>query len=805
MSLPSITYRAHANQLIYSCIESHREIWEANTAAESYMINMEAPLPQEELTEKAKWAANFNYGRGLNIIKRLVKENTTEITRSISLMDIEMRKFDKTKDTQKIYGFLAIPELKKEIAERIAYVYADFIDKEQIFNTFVSRAEYMNFLFGYAAAVRGDEGYLPDIVHFKDIGFEDHTNINDIQRFVVFETMKGDFFFTKLMELKDYFTTKEITEAMEGGFFTLNPEEETVVDKDGWNPEGVLEIVCACFSSNPEAVKFLKEHTNWQQTEENPHCHFSTWDNIYALTQKMGNDWCLSNINNIYTARCYEIGEDGLHEARIYINNATQDIERSNYSQVRNIFYYKCHADCSQSEAISMVYDFGIDGSNFIHEIKGACYPLCQHAIRFDVEQNNLKDSAFISNTIWIQTVGTGQINRSAEMSIAGGIGMVSQNIEFVQMKQRVDLSDNMLAIQQEKQEFNENFTRHQPQTSLSNRPTKDEVSFVNAEAYSQRNADIPFKLKAYSKIIFNAFRKLIGDDYISSNFEKDRERFINKFISEFEDLDLTKEQILKILKCVESIDITPVLSDREAISQALSFAATGAARRRLTKMYLLSYGFRINQIRSYIDSEDYGTDASIVSFENDLFERTSEVTFGLNQDHILHLNGHFYKMDRRMQGVTAGEDPVIALNVLRNGLINCRLHINALATLPFYKKQIKEYEQYYKMFEKELQALAQDLDQQRQKAQQNGQQGGQMQISPELQQKLRESEIKLKDKLRTSAMRTQQAQEQKIQNQQFNQQLKAEDAQFKRSLEQMKAETLVNATLMQKSAEMAR
>lgn len=791
-----ITSKQDANRLINACVSAHRNAWDSALDSEDYVIRMRAPMDPEKLQEKAIWAHNYNYGKGRNELKRAVKQNVQEIAKSISLLEVNFVKFNKKKHNTKLLNFIQVPELRQAVEERIAYTLGEFIEQDQSFNLFISKAEYMTFMFGYAPVCGDSASYVPNVVHFCDIGFDDHTPLNDVQKFVLFETKKASYYFDKLRSIVKNDIPSDVL---------LDECDDSYITKDGWNKEELITLVCNVFNDQ-DGLPLSELRIAKGITDQNVKVKYENWEDIALINDRMGYSWCLANLNNIQIARCFEISRQCVNEVVVHLSSTDNRGNRSEYTSNKGILQYKKHPKAFQDDLINLVYDFSVDGSTYIHDVSGASRVLAEHSQRYDLKVNAREDSQYLASLIWFSSNSGAAITRIGDgISIGGGIAVMSDvGFEPIEFKQRIDNSDLSVSVIQEQQVFDETFSNWKPNTRLSNRPTKDEVQFINAEAYAQRSGDVPFKLKAYSKIITNAFRKLASGKFMSYNLEAQQQKFIAMLEQEFSDEGLTKEEIYKILAEVDCVKISPVLSDREAIAQAMSFAGTSQSRKWLTKMLLLSYGFSPMQVRSMIELEEYGTDASIAALENVAFETTAEVAFGIGQDHMLHLNAHFYRFDRKIKGVQEGEDPVVAFNTLRNGLQNTAKHIQAMATNVFYRNNIKDYQKWQKMFENDLKELGQMLDQMKNQAQQEGGAGNQ-QISPELRQKLMENDIKLREKLRTQQIRTEQAQKQRIEQQQFNQKLQQQKADFDSKLKAQKTQSEIESTLAKTAAEMAK
>jgi len=795
-----IRNKIDASAVINAAISSHSRTWDMAKQTEDYVINMSPPFDDEKLKDTANWSANWNYGKGRAEAQQIITKNSTEITKAISLCDIVFENFDKKKHSKdKVYEFLSIEEMRASFAERIGAAFSEsVIERTQKIDTLVKRSEYECTLFGYASVVKDYNAVFPNVIPYTSIAFEDHTNVDDVGIFVVFDCIKGSYIYNILSQIKKDKESKEESYYSHGDgcpSFTSS----------GWNEDALEEIVCSIYNTKEEALSTL--NAGIEKTKDGGWSKkYTTWEDVSLLSKAMGDFWCAINMNNIHLAKVFEIFSNGdVVENYCALSSSTGSEVRS-ASLITDILFYKKRTNVKQKELINIVRDVTIDGSVYIHDIKGSGKTIGESTLRYDMLRNSIQDKLMLSGSTWVYAPN-GIVGNNMKVQVIGGLVSVGQGTEIVPNLIKQDLSYHIDALRIEQSEQQSNMTHIKPNVNLSNRPTKDEVNFINSEALSTRMSDIPQKLKSYSNIITSIFKALFSDDILNDNDESLKEEFISHLLAEFSDLSVEKEDIIKILKCVSIVRVSPVMSDREAISAALGVASTATARQRLTRMFLSTFGFSRSQVKDIMEAESYGRDAELAAIENSMFENTREVVFGIGQDHIAHLQAHFYKIDQKLAGLQSGEDPVRAHLYITNALTNTRLHVDGISKSPFYKDQAKDYIKVQKYFETKLQELASELDaakQKMQQQQQDGQQQGEPQLDPETKNKFYLDKIKLIEKINSARSRTQVMQEMKQQSFELDQELKKQKAQADIENRKEKTRVDIDSKLAQKSVEMS-
>ncbi len=807
-----ITKTIEATCIINAAIRSHLASWKQSLETEKYVIKCDPPFNDEEQKDKGlSWQSNWNYGKGKARAEQVITKNVTEVSKAITLLDILFESFDKKKHKDSIYEFLLIPEMRADFAERIgAAFFETVLERTQEMDSVVRRGEYESFLFGYAACVHDQTSIFPTVQPYANIAFEDHTDPENVGRFVIFDIVKGEYLYNIYKNIRSKNTSSEeaYEEAVEKQVYTYGdgcPE----FTSSGWNEHALLLLICEQFNLREDCLGCLLDGKNKKNDEGVWAKTFTTWEDISLLEAKMSPYWCQINMNNIYLAKVFEIDADGT----IYENYCAMDgpvaFAPDYVAGVKfDILYHRKRPNMRQEHLINIIRDVNVENSVYIHDIKGNGSFVGESALRYDIFRNTLNDKFTLSGLPWIHTPGGGLMDKNTEVRVFGGMVMVGQGMEIVQNQIRVDLASHIQALQIEDAEYQQNMQHVQPRTQLSNRPTKDEVNFINSEAASVRASDIPQKLKVYTNIITRVLLNTV--DERMSLHAKDKlliDMFMSSLVDEFSDMNLSVENIKKILKCVTMAQVSPVMSDRDAIQSAMQITSTASARKRLQRMFLSTFGFSRRMIRDIMEAEDYGHDAELASIENNMFVNTREVVFGLGQDHITHLQAHYYKVDQMFNGLQAGEDPVRAHLYVTNALTNTALHVNAITNSVFYKDRAKDYIKIQKYFETKLKELSVELDKQRAAAQAEAkkgqQQNGPMNLPPEVQAKFYLDRIKLMEKINTSRQRTEVAQKLKLQNFALDQELKKQKANADLEMRKTKTQADVESSLAKKSVEM--
>jgi len=150
--------------------------------------------------------------------------------------------------------------------------------------------------------------------------------------------------------------------------------------------------------------------------------------------------------------------------------------------------------------------------------------------------------------------------------------------------------------------------------------------------------------------------------------------------------------------------------------------------------MMLIAKGMPIEEVNAAVpltqDKFANLQDNRVVAIENDMLFTTNEVILAGTDDHIIHIDGHFAKCGRVIEGVKQGSlSPVDAFKYLENNLAHTAGHIQMLGEDPFFNKKAQEYTMQFKQLVKakdEIKGLADKMMQEQQA------QAQQVQLDPE-------------------------------------------------------------------------
>lgn len=783
-----------ASAFISAAIGSHSDAWKRAMNTEEYVMEMKRPFVDDELKKAGiAWSNNYNYGKGRADVEQAVSSNAKEIFIAISLLELDFHRFDpeKYKKKDSIFAFLQYSEMKSDFAERIANCFAEILEQDSAIDIFLSQTEYNSFMWGYCPVTRDKFSYLGNPVHYTDIAFESRTAFDSIKKFAVFDVVKG----TTLMDI-----LVEDCKTISGKW---HKTDETLCS-NGWIKSQLVELCCSIFSENDEAREFLREkkfNGNKELT-----IRYESWEDIQSLVENKGQIWAGVNLNDVHVGKTYEFENGGYWETYSVMSSPASSQGDVNLvsASIKYVIFQKFHPNQTQEDLISLIKEFSINGSEYIHEMKGAGRFIAEESQRYDFKRNAIEDKLLLTGNINV-IMKDGLAGEKLKLRVIGGVTEWPEGAEMVPNQIRYDLQDHVQSIAMDDQAYHQRIQHYKPSLDLSSRPTKDEVQTLNAQFQDSRTKNIPFKLKDYSVVIFNAFKALVNNTFKEDRIKAKKELFFEKLIEEFSEFKLDKEDIVKILGCVENIRINPVIKDREAIQQAIQYAASGGAKRRLIKMFLMSFGFSRSQIKTFLDQEDYGDEAQVASFENNVFFNSSEVVFGSNQDHIIHLTAHFYKIDAMFKMLAQGDDPMRIFNYVVNALNNTKMHVLAIESNYFFKSRFKEFLKVQDYFEKKTKELAGLLDQAKKQAAQQATEGqqGEGDIPPELKHQFYLDRVKTLDKIERANMRDKDNQQRQEARFEFQSEMAMKKAELDADLKKKKVETDIELNQARKAADM--
>jgi len=735
-----------ANLIISAAIESHYGLWEKIHNSEEYIMNYKPPFDETKRKEqKISWSNNWNYGKGKMLVEQGVVSNVTEMFKTLSMMEIIFNRKGKSKE--KVYQFLDTDFLRYQIGRRIAEVFADILENDPRFQTFLTQIEYSSYMFGYCPIIRDKFTYLGRPISLKSIAFEDGTEFQEIRNFVVFDTMKAEILLQKLDQSLNLQSTEVESR---GQIFNIY--------ENGWIKEGMEEIFYDILSNCPEIAEDVKGGVYELRSKlEDGKIKITYWEDVETIRQEKGDTWLNININNVDIAKIFTTDGDEITETYIVASQYSSEMDTGCGEY---LLYQKNHGKKEYTEIINIIKEFAVSAENTIQSLTGVSKQIGQESLIYDFKRNAIEDKLLLSGNLLLSTVDDLSAEE-VELKVYGGVTILPPNASIAANQIRYDLNDHVNSLAFDDNELKKHSSHYNPQISLSNRPTKDEVQLKGSEHAYQKGTKIPFKLKDYSALFTNILRDLVDEVFFNPIDKNAKNKFIEELKYEFEEFGIDEGDIKLILKEIKAIQLHAVNNDINAIQTAMPFAQNTNGRTKLIRSFLIALGFSRQDVNMFIEVVEYGNQIEQAALENSAFYNTSEVVFDSSQDNIGHLNIHFAKIDRVIKGISGGEDIVKGFNYITNALTNTAKHVEAIRTSYFFKNRYKEFAQVQKQFEKTAKQISDIINKKKQENANSGQQG--MEIPPEELRKIQLLEWKAQKKEERTNFLTQQSAQRKL------------------------------------------
>lgn len=729
----SFTPNTRLSSLVNAAISSHNKLYRQIDEIEDQVVRMMPPYDADKLQdENADWANNWSFGKGKSQVERLVSQAQQQIANSFIMMSIDWEVFDMSKHKDAIYDFLRIPYLKKQIGQKIVRCFLEAIDKDKRVIPMIGQTEYNSILFGYGCNNPTPFSYLGESIHRRKLAFPPKSKETTVSTWITFDTISMPFLlevYTKILGLK-------------GQKFIDSARSNRDLFYSNWNIYELTRLLEIAYANLKEKHnvdnKILNDRTDIQ------------WPEV-GIYLKDSNCYTFVTCENIHIAKVKELSADRKEITEHYVvmdmsSDSEQGISAGDVLFKRKVKF-------KENEQLCLVRDFSVSPSQNLEDISGMGIMIAEMCMRYNRTINSVYDKVTLGDCLTMQQSSASGNSERAQLSVGGGQLVMPNGWTMTQEQYRPNLAPQMALIQREEEEYRKNTYHYDPQMNLTSRPTKDEVQARQAESMSVRNTRMPVKLIGYSSWLTRCIKNLTDNDYDTPEDKKVQDRFFALLNEELDKFGLSKENIKKVLRSIYSVSLRPVLTDINAIKEAMALADTEQARAYLQACYLIAIGFSREDISLILSAEFEMGQLEIASIENALFQTTGEIVFTPGQDHITHLNTHYPKLDREFQSLQQGKDPVMVFNYVGNSLENCEKHLEAIKMSPFYNKKFKEFLAIhnemlvrYKKLAQYVQQMKKQAEQQAQEAAQGQQQGGQAPpLTPDEQIEIRKAEQALK------------------------------------------------------------
>lgn len=702
-----------ALQIADEAVSSHQEYWDVIAACEEH-IDGKKPYDPDELKKKGMaWASNFNYGKARAKIEKNVSESVAKVSAALALGYVTFCNYEEKYKDDDVLSFLQDSEKRGIVASNIGVALASTLAKETRLSGWLNEIEYPSFSFGYCALVYDTFDWMPTPIHPRNIAFKPKTKPDDIKTWVTFKHVDASELYDRWIEAYNESVKVDTTES--------KPKR---IASSGWNLEALEEVLLHAYQGK----------INGQTV--------SSWDQVIPLYEESPSA-VIMDTQAIMIAKIYHKENNGrLTETYIPYGNLWQNGKHkttgTNFTCC-SLLFTKDRGVYNQRMFVALIRDSGYtSGDNYIQNLRGICKFSVEDSIRYNRGRNNMNNKmTFVGSPMFEQTnTGSGD---KFKLTVSQGFLLLPPSHQLLAHQPTFDVGSHINVLGFEEREFNRDTQQYDAsiQGRLTSRPNKGEVEQVTAEVKFTDAAKGNVKFKDYSAVFLSILQRLpkVKCKTQDKGYEG-KYRFYEEVKKNLAWLVKTDADINKILGVIDTFVFDPVTTNIETITIALQMAETPYARNRFKRMMLIAKGIPIEEVNIAVpltqDKFSNLQDSRVVAIENDMMFTTNEIILAGTDDHIVHIDGHFAKMAKIIDGVKQQAlSPVDAFKYLENNLSHTSGHIQLLGQDPMFNKKAQEYAAQFKDFVKaknDIQAIAEQMMQEQQaKAQQ-------VQLDPETQ-----------------------------------------------------------------------
>ncbi len=730
-----------AEQIVSNAVESHRTYHDIIRACQKH-IGGEKPIPPDELKKKGMaWVWNFNYNKASAKIEKGTAESISKVSSAISLGYVTFINFDEKKHRKDdVLSFLEDSQKRGIVASVLGYALYCTLSKETRLSGWLNEIEYPTYAFGFCALIYDKFDWMPEPTHPLNVAFKPKTKPDDIREWVTFKNVDA----TELFD-------RWITARNEKVQADKDPTARRITSS-GWNLEGLENVLLKAFSGK---TKDGKVPESWEQVVP-----------LYVNDPSL----VIGQTSNVSIAKIYHRELNGtLSEVYIPYNNTWQASDTRQVTvtvDVNQIIFSKNHGKYVQKNHITIIRDSGFTSeSGYIQDYRGIAKYAVEDGIRYNRVRNGIGNKMQFVGAPMFEPSNTGGSDKF-KVTVSQGFVLLPPSHNIIEKQPAFDINSHINVLRFEEGEFTRDTQQFDAsiQGRLTSRPNKGEVERVTAEVEFTDSAKNNIKFRDYAET-FNTVLTRIPSVKCKETDPgySGKKRFYEIVKKELGWLIETDAEVDKILKCIDSYTMDPVVGSIETITIAMQMAETPFARNRLKRMFLVAKGMPIEEVNIAVplitDKFTNLSDSRIAAFENDMFFTTNEVVISGTDDHIVHIDSHFAKAVRIIQGVQQQAlSPVDAFKYLENNLAHGRLHIDMLGQNPIYNTKAQEYEGQFKQL---IQAKDQIKKQAEAMMQQQQAEAQKMQLDPKTEAEIAEKNAKAQSDMQRKDWLAQQRTEQ--------------------------------------------
>jgi hypothetical protein len=706
--------------LVTEATNSHEGYWKLIKACQEH-ISGKKPVPPDELKKKGLgWVYNFNYNKARAKIEKGSAENVSKVSTALSLGYCTFRNFKDEDRKDKVLSFLEDENKRGIAASVIGYALYNTLSNETRLAGWLNEIEYPAYAFGYCALVTDKFDWIPTPTHPLNIAFKPNTKPEKIEVWVTYDLIEASELY------KRWVTAKNESIQQEQGI------KKRRITSSGWSLEGLEKILLKAFQGKVGENK----------TPE-------SWEEVVPLYRENASS-VISNTESVSIAKIFYKELNGtLSEIYIPWDNAWQ-ITKSregqtvvgSENQTNNIIFSKNHGTYEQKNHINLIRDSGFTSeAGCIQDLRGIAKFAVEDSIRYNRLRNGIGNKMqFVGSPMFEQPHS--QTGEQFKITVSQGFVLLPQSHNLVEKQPSFDISSHINVLRFEEGEHMRDTQQYDAtiQGRLTSRPNKGEVQRVTEEVEFTDSAKNNIKFRDYASVFLSVLTRMPKVKCKKGDIGFDgRKKFYETIKKNLPWLVKEDEDVNKLLSCIDSFMLLPVVASIETITIAIQMAETPMARNRLKRMLLVAKGFPIEEVNIAVpliaDKFTNFQDDRIAAFENDLFFTTNEIILSGTDDHIVHIESHIAKNGRVIKGANEGAlSPVDAFKFLENCLLHCIRHNEMLGADPVLNSKAQEYGEIIAQQMKAKDAIKSAAERMMQEQQARSQQ---VQIDPETQAKI--------------------------------------------------------------------
>lgn len=681
-----------ARKVVDNAVNVYHSYWELIHRCQEH-IKGQKPVPYHTLKAKGlSWVSNENFGKAKSKIEKNVASNITRTSQALALGYVTFRQFEESDKKDDALKFLEDEGLRGICASAVGSAFVSMLLKEHRLSNILNEIEYPAYTFGYCAMVcDNNDDWMYSPVHPMDIAFRPKSKPDDVKTWVIFKTVPAIDLYQKYIEAK-----KEHASMME------SDGDSIPIASSGWSIKGLEAVLFKAFRGTISNNGQDKNPESWAEIMR----EFASSPQIV-----------IENTQDVSIAKIYHRELDGTisvsyipydpnrnpkHDAKKFYSFATASTGDGN--AVAELLFFKNFGHCRQEDKLILIRDSGFSETSYIEDYRGIGPTAVRDSIRYNKTRNDMQDKLrFIGSPMFEKpTAASGE---TFKVTVGHGFSLIPQG--FMMEKQPTfDIGSHITMLRFEEGEYNRDIEHYDAslQGRLSSRPNRDEVQ-AQAREVNQLNTSKDYvKYGDYSMLFFKALKRL------AKKYEKEdvgyngQRRFFDELKKLIPQYAKTDDDVRKILGAIDSYKMEPVLSNTETITIAIQMAETPFARNRFKRMLLLAQGMPIEEININVplitDKMVHFNDGRIAAFENEDFWTSAEVPVQGTDDHIVHLDSHYRRIERAIEGFQQGVlSPIDAFKYISNAIAHCLPHLELLGRDPALNGRAQEYSQIMNQF----------------------------------------------------------------------------------------------------------